>query len=165
MTQQQILEQLYQSTEEGFLYAVGLFAAPDQPPAPLIQVYYSDWSHEQLAAVRASVDEGLTLVHDQAADRSCSLSLATRQKIAIRAAHDGHTSVLQAPAWDAHLAGVDRRVATQFADQRRRLGGFVLLVQGREHEFLAAVDDSAERVHVGPIQPLSLRPPPGATAP
>lgn len=162
MEHQDVLEQLYHATEEDLLYAVGLLAGADQNPAPLIQVHYGDWSREQLAVIRAAFTDGISLLQERQTGQDHSFHLATQQAVTIQVADGEETSILRAPAWDAHLVNVDGSAAAQFAVERQRLGGFLLLIQARESEFLAAVDDSTEQVHLGPIRPLSLPPPPCA---
>ena len=39
---------------------------------------------------------------------------STRQKITLQAEQDGHTSLLRAPAWDAHLPSIDAPVVERF---------------------------------------------------
>ncbi|MCK4516679.1 MAG: hypothetical protein KAU31_15570, partial [Spirochaetaceae bacterium] len=84
------------------------------------------------------------------------LHVGTRERIGIQAKQDGHTSVLRAPAWDAHLEGVDEQVVRQFETDRRRIGGFLLLVQTPEWEFLTAADDSTHTAIVVSIRPSTI---------
>ena len=42
-----ILEELYDATEEGLLYGIGLLALPDQQPTPFVHIHYRDWSREK----------------------------------------------------------------------------------------------------------------------
>jgi hypothetical protein len=160
---QRILEDLYDATEEDLLYGVGLLALPEQEPAPFIHIHYRDWSREQLEVVRESCRGGLVLTFSRRAEDTRDLHLSTRERIGIQASESGRTSALHAPAWDAHLTGVGKQVVRRFESGRRRCGGFLLLMQTREREFLTAVDDLTSRTAVGVIQPRALPGPAAAS--
>ena len=157
-----ILKNLYEATEEALQYGVGLLALPDQEPAPFIHVHYRDWSREKLEIVRESFRGGLVLTFSCQAEGTRDLHVSTRERIGIQAKQDGHTSVLRAPAWNARLAGIDEQVVRRFEADRRRIGGFLLLMQTPEWEFLAAVDEAGNRSAVGPIGRRSMPMPPTA---
>ena len=151
-----ILEDLYDATEEDLLYGVGLLALPDQEPAPFIHIHYRDWPREQLEIVRESFRAGLVLTIGKPVGGVCSVHISTREYVAVQATEGDHTSVLRAPAWDAHLEGIAEQVVRRFEVDRRRYGGFLLLLQTRKLEFLTAVEDAAGLVNVGPILRRSL---------
>ena len=71
----------------------------------------------------------------------------------MQATKDGQTSVLRAPAWDAHLARVDSQIFASFEAERQQTGGFLLLVQAKAGEFLSVIDDAKDRTLVGAILP------------
>ncbi len=152
------LQSLYDTTEEDFRYGIGLMAIPGRGPVPLIGVHYSDWPRDKLGIIRQSFHGGIVLSTKAKADGDFDVHLATRQKIVVRSEHDGHTSVLRAPAWNAHLTGVDATVVRRFEDRRRKCGGFLFLVQAGEWEFTALVNDGGRRPQVGPIMPRSDTP-------
>jgi hypothetical protein len=79
--------------------------------------------------------------------------IGTRETIAIQQAEGKRTSILRAPAWDADLADVEHRAFRLFEANRKRRGGFLLLVLTREWEFLTAVEDADDRTIVGAILP------------
>lgn len=143
------IKQLYESTADDLRYGIGVLDLPDRGPVPLIHIHYADWSREMLEAVRGSFHGGLILVKGHRADRNCDLYLATREKITVQAKRDGHTSILEAPAWDARLTEVDGQVVRRFEAARERRRGFLLRVQAGESEFLTAVDDAAGTAEVG----------------
>ena len=153
MTIHEQIKQLYESTADDLRYGIGVLDVPDRGPVPLIHIHYADWSCEKLEAVRGSFRGGLILVSGQRASGSCDLYIATRQKITVQAQRGGHTSILKAPAWDAHLTEVDGQVVQRFEDARDRRRGFLLLVQAEEWEFLTAVDDAGDTATVGVVLP------------
>ncbi len=152
------LQSLYDTTEEDLRYGIGLLAIPGRGPVPLIGVHYSDWPWDKLEMIRLSLHEGIVLSKNAKADGKFDIHLATRHKIVIQSECRGHTSVLRAPAWNAHLTGVDAKVFRRFEDGRRKCGGFLLLVQAGEWEFTALVNDGGRRPQVGPIMPRSDTP-------
>ena len=155
----QILENLYDATEEDLLYGVGLLALPDQEPTPFIHIHYRSWSREQLEIVRESFRGGLVLTFSRRTDKTRDLHVSTRECVAVQATGGDHTSVLRAPAWDAHLAGIDCDVVQRFESDRMRLAGFLLLMQTPDWEFLSAVNDATGRVPIGPIRRRSFNVP------
>ncbi len=74
----------------------------------------------------------------------------------MQARQHGRTGVLRAPAWDAQLSNIDPAIVRRFQADRARVGGFVLLVQTPEWEFLTVVEGSGVRCAVGSITPRSL---------
>jgi hypothetical protein len=157
----QDLGELYEATGEDLLFAIGALLVSGQEPAPYIHVFYRDWSREQLEVVRESFRKGLILVRGKRPKGGYDLYIGTRETISLQAKDGGHTSVLRAPAWDAHLAEVNEEAAQVFEANRRRTGGFLLLLQTPEWEFLTAVDDARGGTTVGPIEKRSLPMPDG----
>ena len=157
-----ILEDLYHATEEDLLYGIGLLALPDREPAPYIHIHYPDWTRRKLEVVRESFKVGLILTSMTRADGRRDLHLGTRQTISVQAEQDGHTSMLRAPAWDARLSQIDASVVGQFETDRQRYGGFLLLVQTPEWEFVTVVADTTGGDTHRPIVPRSFPPPLGA---
>jgi hypothetical protein len=146
------LQDLYDATEEDLLFGIGLLAQPDQAPAPYIQVHYRNWSREKLEVVRSSFHGGLVLVSGDRYDGRRDLHLSTRGKIVLQSERAGHMSVLRAPAWVARLEGIDRHVWQRFEADRHGYGGFILLVQTRQWEFLTVVDETRGRVIIDPVR-------------
>lgn len=109
-----ILEDLYRATEEDLLYGIGLLALPDQDPAPIIHIHYRNWSREKLEIVRESFRGGLVLTFSCQTGGTRDLHISTRERVAMRATEGDHTSILRAPAWDAHLGGIDDQVVRRF---------------------------------------------------
>ena len=105
--------------------------------------------------MRQSFHEGIVLSKKANGVDGFEVHLATRQKIVVRSDHHGHTSVLRAPAWNAHLGCVDPEVVQRFEDGRRKCGGFLLLMQAGEWEFTTLVNDGDRPPMVGPIVPRS----------
>lgn len=70
--------------------------------------------------------------------------------------------MLRAPAWDANLERIDERVVCRFEADRRRYGGFLLLVQTPEWEFLVAVANERGMTSLGPICTRSFPAPLGS---
>lgn len=110
-------------------------------------------THPQLEIVRESFKGGLTLTFGELRQGKCDLYLAIREKIAIQADEDGHTSVLRAPAWGARLENIEASVVGQFVANRSRHGGFMLLIRAVDWEFLTSDGDSADRVIVWAVEP------------
>ena len=159
---QRILENLYDATEEDLLFGVGLLALPDHKPAPFICIHYRSWSREKLKIVRESLQGGLVLTFSRRAEGTCDLHVSTRECVAVQATEGDHTSVLRAPAWDAHLEGIDDQVARRFEADRQRCAGFLLLVQTPEWEFFTAAYEAGNRTIVGPVGQRSMPMPPTA---
>ncbi len=155
------LRELYESTEEDMTFGVGLIQLPDAEPAPYIHVFYQDWSREKLEVVSESSKSGLILVSAERKPGLHHLYIGTRETIALQQTEGEHTSVLKAPAWDTHLADVEGQAFRQFEINRKRHGGFLLLLQTPEWEFLTAVEDPDDQTVVGPIQERSLPIPSG----
>lgn len=155
------LEKLYESSAEDMVFGIGLLRLPGTEPTPYVQVFYKDWTREKLEVVRESFKSGLILVSAERRPGVHHLFIGTREQIALQQERDGHTSVLHAPAWDAHLAGIEGPAFQAFEIHRRRCGGFLLVVQTPEWECLTAVEEAADRTEVGPVQKRSLPMPPG----
>jgi hypothetical protein len=147
------LKQFYESTEEDLIYGIGLIQLVDAESTPFIYIHYRDWSREKLEVVRESFQGGLILVSAERKPGQHHVYIGTRETIAVQQAGDEHTSILRAPAWDAHLADVAGGAFRLFKAHRERRGGFLLLVQTAEWEFLTAVDDVDHRTFVGIILP------------
>ncbi len=154
------LEQLYRATEEDVLYGIGVVAAPGCRAVPFIQCCYRQWTQEQLGLVREAFQAGLVVTVGRPAGGTCDVHISTRARVAVQARQAGQTSVLRAPAWDAHLAAVDDPVVRRFETGRLVCGGFVLIVQAAEWEFITAVDDGHDRTVVGPVTARSYPLPP-----
>ncbi len=92
------LEQLYENTAEDLRFGIGTLKLPNLRPAPIIQIHYRDWSRGKLDVIRQSFRGGVILVSGRRASGACDLYLATRERIGLQAKHDGHTSMLRAPA-------------------------------------------------------------------
>ena len=161
----QDLDKLYQATGEDLLFAIGALLVPGQEPAPHIHIFYRDWSREKLEVVRESFGEGLILVSGQRPRGGYDLYIGTRETIALQAEDGGHTSVLRAPAWDAHLAEVNDAASQLFEANRKRSGGFLLLLQTPQWEFLTAVDDDQGGTTIGPVEKRSAPMPTGNSCP
>ena len=150
------LGDLYRATEEDLLYGIGRLALPGQDLAPFIQIHYRDWSREKLEIVRESFRAGLNLVVGSAPDGACHVHVSTQERVAVHVEQGEHTSVLRAPAWDAHLTGIDEQVVHWFEIDRRRFGGFLLLMQTPEGEFRASTSNAGGRVRAAAVQPRSF---------
>jgi hypothetical protein len=154
------LNDLYDATEEDLLYGIGLLAQDELQPVPIVCIHYTMWSRDQLSIVRDACRSGVALNITTRPDGLADLHIATHQRLAIQTRDSEHTSVLKAPAWDANLEAISETVVHQFEAERRRLGGYVLLMQTPELEFLTAVD-AAGGALLGPIQPRSMPIPTG----
>jgi hypothetical protein len=150
------LENLYRSTEEDMQFAIGLLALPDCRPAPILQIRYRDWTREKLEVVRESFKVGFIVANGKRKDGKYDLFIGTREQVALQSEEDGHKSALRAPAWDAHLPGVDAPVVRRFEANRRRYGGFLLLVQRLELGFLTRVCNDGGRAAVGNVCARSI---------
>jgi hypothetical protein len=159
------LEKLYEATGEDLLFAIGVMLVPGQQAAPYIHIYFAGWSREQLEVVRESFRDGLILASGRRPTGLRDLYLGTREKIALQASDGQDTSVLRAPAWDAHLSEVAEGAVDRFEANRQRSGGFLLLVQTLEWEFLTAVDDASTATTIGPIEKRSRPMPIGYSYP
>jgi hypothetical protein len=155
-----ILKELYKSTGEDFLYGVGALQLPDGALAPCVHLHYANWSREQLDTVRDCFADGLLATAHTRPSGDMRMTIATRQQVTLQASQPSHTNVLRAPGWDARLEDLDVNAFRHFTAQRHRYGGFLLLVQTPDWEFLAAVKDAGLPGEVGPIQARSfpLRP-------
>ena len=154
------LEQLYEATAEDLLFAIGTMVVPGDPPSPYIHVFYRDWTREKFEVVREAFHGGLVLTVGKKTPGRGDLHIATRDVISLEAKEGGHTSVLRAPAWDAQLAEVEDQALRLFEAGRTRYGGFLLLLQTPEWEFLAGLDEISGSTSVGSIQPRNLASPP-----
>ena len=161
----QDLDKLYQATSEDLLFAIGALLVPGQEPSPCIHILYRHWSREKLEVVRESFRDGLILVSGKRTRGGYDLYIGTRETIVLQAEDGGHTAVLRAPAWDAHLAEVNEEAVQLFEANRKRSGGFLLLIQTPEWEFLTAVDDAQGGTTVGPIEKRSVPMPTGNSYP
>ncbi|MHC4066299.1 MAG: hypothetical protein ACYSUI_17620, partial [Planctomycetota bacterium] len=96
---------------------------------PVILIVYEDWTREMLEAVGAFMKAGIILVSGRRATGEYDLYLGTRECPGVASKEDGETHVLRAPAWDAHLKGVEAQAYARFTAMRNQQGGFRLLVQ------------------------------------
>ena len=65
------------------------------------------------------------------------------------------------PTWNAQLADVDRGAVRMFEENRQPRGGYLLLSQTPEWEFLTAVDDAHGGTSIGPVENRSVPMPSG----
>ena len=152
----QHLKQLYESTEEDMRFAIGTIIMPGNLPCPIINIYYANWSREKLEVVRESFKGGVILVSAERKPGMHDVYLGTRETIAIQEQEGEHTSILRAPAWDAHMKNVEERVFRLFDSNRKRRVGFLLMLQTPEWEFLTAVDDGRDSTIVGVLLQTSM---------
>jgi hypothetical protein len=82
--------------------------------------------------------------------------MSTRDWFGIHQAESENTPAFRPAAWDAHLPDVKDRAFQSFDANPQRYGGFLLLVQTPEWEFLTGVDDVEDRTIVGAILPRSM---------
>ncbi len=151
----QKLQELYESTAEEIIFGVGEMCLPNCRPAPYIHIFYKDWSRTKLELVRGSFKNRLILVSAKRPDNTYDMFIATGEKITLRHCQKGHTSVLRAPAWSAHLDRVEAAAVDRFEVQRNQYGGFLLLVQTPEWEFVTAINDPSGNTVIRSIQPVS----------
>jgi len=147
------LRQLYDASEEDMTYGIGAIDMGTVSPAPIISIHYRAWSREKLEIVRESFKLGVILSSARRESGTYHAYLGTRETITIQQPEGEHTSVLRAPAWDAHLTDVDGAAFEVFDANRRRWGGFLLLAQAGEWEFMTAVDEARDRAIVGATLP------------
>ena len=136
----QELKQLYESTEEDMRFGIGTIMMPGNQPCPIINIHYVDWSREKLEVVRESFKGGLIMTSAERKPGMHDVYLGTRETIAIQQREGEHTSILRAPAWDAHLQNVEGRVFRLFDNHRKSRGDFLLMLQTKEWEFMTGVD-------------------------
>lgn len=154
------LRELYESTADDMVYGIGLVQFSGAEPAPCIHISYPSWNRAQLEIVRESFDGGLVLTSTEKEPGLHHLHIGTRQVVAIHQRDGEHTSILRAPAWDAHLANVEQRALRLFEMNRERYGGFLVLMQTPEWEFLVGVEDACNHTAVGPVRRLRFPAPP-----
>ncbi|UCF34756.1 MAG: hypothetical protein JSV78_05515 [Phycisphaerales bacterium] len=159
---QDVLEHLYEATEEDLLYGIGTLPVADSVALPLIHVHYRHWSREKLIVVRASFESGLDLVIGEPSCGCREMRLSTREQVSVQVKEDGHTHVLRSLAWDACLEGVAEHVVRRFEQDCHQAHGYVLLMQTPAWEFLTAVERACGRTHVQPITTRAYPCPPMA---
>jgi hypothetical protein len=146
------LKSLYDATAEDLLFGIGTLMLEDGTHAPCIQVHYRSWTREMLGLVRDSFLDGIEFrVEQPCADRG-DIVLATRQLMTIGAGMGGETHALRAPAWDARLESINLAMIRAFEFERHASGGFLLIVQAPEWEFLAGV-----MLHDGSCQAMTVQ--------
>ena len=148
-----ILDNLYNATEEDLLYGIGQLGVPDGPASPLIHIHYRHWSRRKLDIVRASLRDGITLTIEQSIAGSHALHIATHECISVQVRTGDHTSVLRAPAWDAHLTDIEEEVVRQFIADQRACDGHVLLLQTPVWDLLCGFDTSGNVIRIGDVTP------------
>lgn len=153
-------DQLYAASEEDILFGIGHLATADRGFVPYIHLHFPAWDRARLEAVHAAFRGGISLVVKPAADGTQRLFLATRERVAVQIGQAGQTSALEAPAWDAALDDVAPSVVRHFEADRQRLGGFTLLLQTPDWEFLTAVHDMPDPLEPGPITDRCFPTPP-----
>ena len=136
---------------------VGLYNTSDLIEVRSFNIHYADWSREKLEVVRESFKGGVILVSAERKPDVHHVYIGTRETIAIQKKEDEHTSVLRAPAWDAHLSNVEGRVFRLFDNHRKRRSGFLLMLETPEWEFLTAVDEDHDLPHVGVVMSRSAQ--------
>jgi len=159
------LNKLYEATGEDLRYGIGTLNVPGRSPVPYVHIHYADWSRDKLEVVRETFAGGLTTSIHRHPDGDLHVHLATRQRVAIECHESGRVDILRAPAWDACLGHLAASAFVVFDDERRRSGGFLLLVQTPEWEFLSAITEPGMKCVAGPIQPRSFPLPPETTNP
>lgn len=148
------LRRLYDASEEDMTYGIGVLDLGTGPPAPIIRIRYRGWSRAKLEIIRESFRSGIILSSARRNSGLYHACLGTRETMTIEHAEGEHTDVLRAPAWDAHLADIDGAAFAVFDTDRRRRGGFLLLMQAGEWEFLTVVDELRDQAIVGVTVPL-----------
>ena len=146
-----IVDRLYAATEEDLLFGIGVLTLGDQKPAAYIHIHYRNWTREKLALVRDAFQAGLAVTWSAPTAGFRDLHISTHERIAIQADHDGYTSLLRAPAWDAHLVRIEEQVAHYFEADQKRCGGFLLVLQTADLEFSSAVSLNG-KAQLGPIR-------------
>ena len=146
------LNSAYESTAEDLRYGIGLLVDAHRRSTPIIAVRYASWPPPKLEVVRESFVDGLTVDHKIVDSDTVDVYVATRQEISLQSTAKGHTHVMRAPAWDARLAAVAPQVVWRFVDNRRQIGGFLVLVQAGCRQFTTYVDDRNDQTVVGPIE-------------
>ena len=145
------LETLYEATSEDMLFAIGVMQE-DGSLIPHINIFYHDWTRQQLLLVRASFKGGLSLVKGGVNTGTGELYLSTKDRIALQSKDSGETAILRAPAWDARLSGVEEHVLRMFEDERTQHGGFTLQIQTLEWGFQCSIRDSAAGTRIGDVE-------------
>ena len=151
MTSNKVLDALHQSTEDDRRFAIGAVVLSDCGLVPIIHIRYCDQNRVKLEAERNSFTDGVIFVNRKRHDGTYHLFIGARERVAMQSEENGHKSVLRTPAWDAQLPGVDASVVREFEANRPRYGGFLLLVQTPEWEFLTVVGVNDGSATVGPI--------------
>ena len=154
------LEQLDDATEEDLVFAVGTLMMPGGPEWPYLHIHYAVWTREKLTLVRNAFCGGLILVMRPGPGDRSDMYLATRERVSIQVDYSGQTSVLRAPAWDARLEGVETAAMGWFLASRAAVGGYIVVLQTPDWEFLATHHDPDGRLVVGPVQHRSMAIPP-----
>ncbi len=112
--------------------------------------------------VRDTLRGGVTLTCTQRTSGRCDLCLAARDQVRLTCAAGGETSVLRGPAWNAQLDDVEGEVYRWFEAQRARHGGFVLLIQTPDWEFMVGVEWGLRNPLIGDTQPRRVEMPPAS---
>jgi len=154
------MKELYESTAEDLLFGIGVLQMPGCRPAPYIHVHYRDWPREKLDVVRESFQSGIILVSARRKSGVHDVYIATRERAAVQCRENGKTSVLRCPAWNAHLESVEHKVFAFFERSKQAFGGFLLLLQTPEWEFMTGVDEIRDSAAVGVILPREMEMPP-----
>jgi len=144
---------LYQATEQDLRYGLGVFVSPEGQ-IPVIQIHQPAWPRELLMAVREALADGIELVCQAAPDGTAQLHLSARQQVELRCQRDGQTFVLQAPAWDAQLAGIAPQVAADFLAGCQRLGRYQLVLATPAWSCQISVRYPSGGTQLGAIEPV-----------
>lgn len=116
----------YESPEEDRIYGVGLIQLTGAESTPFVHVHYCDRSRAKLEVVREWFQGELILISTERKRGQHHVSIGTREMIGVQQREGAHTSILRAPAWDAHLVSVEDRAFRRFEADRRRHGGYRL---------------------------------------
>ena len=131
------LNKLRESSQDDLIFGIGLL----EDNIPYIHLFCENWSREVLTLVRSLILlEGLRMQVKRLPDHHFSLYMATCVKVRVEAKTDGHTSILQCPAWDATLEPIEPDAFFMFEAGRIKLGTYSLLFQAPEWEFLCTRD-------------------------
>jgi hypothetical protein len=116
------LHRLYDASAENMKYGIGAIDAGTGPPTPIICIQYRNWPREKLKIVRESFRSGIILSSTVAKSGLCDVHLRTRELVGLQQVENEHITVLRAPAWDAHLQGIDGPAFESFVPDDGRPG-------------------------------------------
>lgn len=143
---------LYQATQQDFRFGIGVHHGPGACIRPILQLHYAAWPVEVLKLIVESIRGGVALTWIAAEHGRFDLHLATRETTVIQAHTDAGAHVLRAPAWDAHLPGIEPAIRDGFQTRWRELGEFILLVTTPEAQCELRIPWPQE--NTGPAPPV-----------